>query len=80
MTCHRFPFPWPVQTLGLNVVCGIALHDSATRLRYYGACLHRAIVNTRASRQTYMLRHHAACLHGAMIINSACEGIIILPG
>ena len=57
--------------------CGV---EFTPRKRYFGACLHRAIINTRMSRQTCVLRHHAACLHGPMIINPAFYGIIILPG
>ena len=36
-----------LNTGGLKLVCRIALNDFATRIRYYGACLQRAIINTR---------------------------------
>ena len=44
------------------------------RIRYYGACLHRAIITTRTRRRKCVLRHHAARRHGAMIIVPAFSG------
>ena len=42
--------------------------DPFMTARYYGACLHRAIITTRIGCERCVLRHHAARRHGAMII------------